>query len=70
MSIPYPPPHLHIIILGFMECNIGRTCELHPDGCGNDVSESDDHRLRTLLRLRMLIKDELAAYGMKPDGAN
>ena len=37
MSIPHLPPHLHIIIVGLIECNNGRTCELHPDGCGNAV---------------------------------
>ena len=70
MSIVYPPPHLRIIIVGFIECSNGRTCESHPDGCGNVVLERDDHGLGLLLRLRMIRKDELAAYAVKPDGSD
>jgi hypothetical protein len=29
----YPPPHLCIIIAGFIEYNNGRTHNSHPDGC-------------------------------------
>jgi hypothetical protein len=70
MSIVYPPPHLCIIIVDFIECSNGRTCESHPDGCGIVVLERDDHGLGILLHWCMVRKDELAAYAMKSDGSN
>ena len=41
---------------------------MHPDDCRNDVLERDDHGLGMMLHLCMLVKAELTAYAMKPDG--
>jgi len=35
--LPLPPPKCHIVIVGFLPDNNGRSCALHPFGCGNIV---------------------------------
>ncbi len=71
ISIMFPPPHLLVIIVGFVESNNGRRCDLHPDGCGNSlVLERDDHGIGMELRLRMKGMDEMACYTIKTDGTD
>ena len=71
ISITFPPPHLHVIIMGFVESNNGCRCDLHPDGCGNSlVLERDDHHVGMELRLRMKVMDKIACYTIKPDGTD
>ena len=49
-----PPPERHIIIVGFLPDNNGRSCALHPFGCGNIVVlERADGGVGMLVRLRM-----------------
>jgi hypothetical protein len=65
----YPPPHLRVIIVGFIECNNGRTCNSHPDGCGNKlVLERPDNGVGMVLRVRMTAPEELACFVMGDDG--
>ncbi len=71
ISITFPPPHLRIVIVGFIECNNGRRCSLHPDGCGNSlVLGRDDHGVGMELQLRMKAVDEMACYTIKSDGTD
>ena len=71
ISVAFPPPHLRVIIVGFVESNNGRRCNLHPDGCGNSlVLEREDHGVGMELRLRMKAIDEMACYTIKPDGTD
>ena len=71
ISVAYPPPHLRIIIVGFIKSNNGRRCNLHPDGCGNSlVLERDDHGIGMQLRLRMTAPGELACYYIDSGGSD
>jgi hypothetical protein len=71
ISVTLPLLHLCIIIVDFVECNNGRRCDLHPDGCGNSVVlERDDHGVGMELRLRMKVVDKTACYNIKADGTD
>jgi len=66
-----PPPERRIIIVGFLPDNNGRSCALHPFGCGNIVVlERADGGVGMLVRLRMLVQNELACYAINPDGSD
>ena len=48
------PPDRRIVIVGFLPDNNGRSCALHPFGCGNIVVlERADGGVGMLVRLRM-----------------
>ena len=60
-----------IVLVGFLPCNNGHNCELHPFGCGNSlVLNRDDCGVGLLLRLRMTAPHELAGYTINTDGAD
>ena len=60
-----------IVLVGFLPCNNGRSCELHPFGCGNSsVLNHDDYGVGMLVRLQMTELHELACYTMKVDGVD
>ncbi len=66
-----PPPDRRIAIVGFLPDNNGRSCALHPFGCGNIVVlERADRGVGMLVRLRMLVHDELACFAINPDGSD
>ena len=66
-----PPPERRIIIVGFLPDNNGRSCALHPFGCGNIVVlERADGGVGMLVRLRMLVQNELACFAINPDGSD
>ena len=71
ISVTFPPPQLHIIIVGLIESNNGRQCNVHPDGCGNSlVLERADNGVGMELRLRMKVPNELACYTIRRDGTD
>ncbi len=71
MELAYPPPKRHFKLVGFIATNNGRTCEMHPYGCGNKlVVERDDHGVGMLLRLRQTVPNEVACYTILPDGSD
>ena len=71
ISITFLLVHLRVIIVGFVECNNGCICNLHPDGCGNSlVLEGDNHGVGMELGLRMKVVDEMACYTIKPGGTD
>ena len=58
-----PSCNFRINIVGFLECNNGRTCDMHPYGCGNImVLEHPDNGVGMVLCLRMYVQNELAVY--------
>ena len=66
-----PARNFRINIVGFLECSNGRTCDMHPYGCGNIlVLEHPDNGVGMVLRLRMYVRNELAAYSLNPDGSD
>ncbi len=70
-ELSLPPPDRRIIIVGFLPDNNGRACALHPFGCGNIVVlERADGGVGMLVRLRMLVRDELACFAINPDGSD
>ena len=70
-ALSSPPPDRRIIIVGFLPDNNGRACALHPFGCGNIVVlERADGGVGMLVRLRMLVRDELACFAINPDGSD
>ena len=71
ISVSFPPPDHHIILVGFVETSNGCQCACHPDGCGNSlVVERSNNGIGMELRLRMKAADELACYVMKPEGTD
>ena len=68
---PLPPPERRIVIVGFLPDNNGRSCELHPFGCGNIVVlQRGDGGVGMLLRVRMIVDNELACFSLNPDGSD
>ena len=60
-----------IVLVGFLPDGNGRSCELHPFGCGNSlVMNRDDYGVGMVLRLRMMVRDELARYTIQDNGAD
>ena len=57
-----------IILVGFLPCNNGCNCELHPFGCRNSlVLNRDDYGVGLHLCLRMTAQHELEGYTIKTD---
>ena len=60
MELAYPPLERRVTLVGFIATNNGRTCEMHPYGCGNKLVERDDNGVGMLLRLRQTVPNEVA----------
>ena len=61
----------HIVLVGFLPCDNGRSCEIHPFGCGNSlVLNREDSGVGMRLRLRMTAPHELACYTINGDGTD
>jgi hypothetical protein len=68
---PVPPPEHHIILVGFGHFDNGRSCEVHPGGCGDVlVLSKEDFGVGMLLRIHNSIPNELAVHVIKRDGTN
>ena len=60
-----------IVLVGFLPDGNGRSCDLHPFGCGNSVVLNwDDYGVGTVIRLCMFVSDELACYTIRNDGSD
>ena len=61
-----------VVLVGFLPTDNGRSCSLHPFGCGNAlVLERDNtHGVRMKLRMRLVDKTNLACYEMHPNGSD
>ena len=61
-----------IILVGFLPNDNGRSCALHPYGCGNAlVLEGDNsHGVGMNLRMRLVDESHLAVYQIKSDGSD
>ena len=60
-----------IVLVGFLPCDNGRSCEIHPFGCGNSlVLNREDGGVGMRLRLRMTAPHELACYTINGDGTD
>ena len=71
MELSSPPPGRRIIIVGFLPDNNGRSCALHPFGCGNIVVlEHAYGGVGMLVHLRMLVQNKLACFAINPDGSD
>ena len=61
ISVSFPPPNCHIILMGFVEMNNGCQCDSHSDGCRNTlVAERANNGVGMELHLRKKVADELA----------
>ncbi len=68
MELSLPSPECRIIIVSFLLDNNKWSCGLHPFGCGNIVVlHCDGGGVGMLVRLRMLVPDELACIAVNPD---
>jgi hypothetical protein len=68
---PVPPPERHIILVGFGHFDNGRSCKIHPGGCGDVlVLSKEDFGVGMLLRIHNSISNELAVHVIKKDGTN
>ena len=62
---------IRIILVRFLPCDNGWSCELHPFECGNLlVLDREDYGMDMLLRLRMMVTNELSCYIINSDGSN
>ena len=52
-------------IVGLHKTDLGRTCYVHPDGCGRNLAVGD-----TVLLQIMLIDEEIEAYEMEQQTAS
>ena len=60
-----------IVLVGFLPCDNGCSCELHPFGCGNSlVLNREGNGVGMRLRLRMTAPHELACYTINGDGTD
>ena len=60
-----------IVLVRFLPGSNGHSCELHPFGGGNSlVLNRDDCGVGMVLRLCMLVSNELACYTIRDDGAD
>ena len=60
-----------IVLVSFLPNGNGRSCVLHPFGCGNTLVLNREHSGVGLhLRLRSFVRNELACYIMKDDGSD
>ena len=60
-----------IVLVGFLPCDNGCSCELHPFGCGSIlVLNREDGGVGMHLRLRMTAPHELACYTINGDGTD
>jgi hypothetical protein len=68
---PLPPPEHRIVIVGFLPDNNGRSCAVHPFGCGNIlVLQHGNGGVGMLLLVRMIVENELACFALNPDGSD
>ena len=59
-----------IVLVGFLPDGNGRSCELHPFGCGNSlVVNRVDSGVGLCLRLRSFVRNELAGYTINDNGS-
>ena len=60
-----------IVLVGFLPCDNGHSCEIHPFGCGNSlVLNREDSGVGMCLLLRMTAPHELVCYTINGDGAD
>jgi hypothetical protein len=60
-----------IVLVGFLPDGNGRSCGLHPFGCGNSlVLNREDSGVGLHLRLRSFVPHELACYTMNDGGSD
>ena len=60
-----------IVLVGFLPDGNGRSCGLHPFGCGNSlVLNWEDSGVGLYLRLRSFVHHKLACYTMNDDGSD
>ena len=60
-----------IVLVGFLPCDNGRSCDMHPFGCGNSlVLNREDYGVGMLLRLRMMVPNELSCYTINSNGSD
>ena len=66
-----PPDLYHVELVGFTSSTNGRSCVLHPSGCGIALVRSAPHRgIGMVLRLRLLSPSALAIHTIKDDGSD
>ena len=60
-----------IILVGFLPMENGRTCEVHPFGCGNSlVLNREDYGVGIVLWLWFVVRGELTYYTLRNDGTD
>ena len=62
---------VQIVLIDFMPCNNGHSCESHPFGCGNLlVLNRPDGGVGMVLHLRMMVPHEVSCYTINDDGSD
>ena len=62
---------VRIVLVGFLPCDNGRSCDMHPFGCGNSlVLNREDYGVGMLLHLWMMLPNELSRYTINSDGSD
>ena len=62
---------VQIVLVALLPCDNGPSCDMHPFGCGNSlVLNRKDYGVGMLLRLRMMVPNELSCYTINSDGSD
>ena len=62
---------VQIVLVGFLPCDNGQSCDMHPFGCGNLlVLNREDYGVGMLLCLQMMVPKELSCYTINSDGSD
>jgi hypothetical protein len=59
---------MRVVLVGFLPSDHGRSCQVHPYGCGNALIEEEGDGVGRLIRLRLVENIHLAGYVIKDDG--
>ena len=58
---------VRIVLVGFLPDDHGRSCEVHPYGCRNELIEGEGNGMGRLFLLRLVEKVHLACYLLRMD---
>ena len=61
---------VQIILVGFFPDDHGRTCEMHPYGCGNVHIKDEGNGVGHLICLHLVEKVHLVGYAVQSDGTD
>jgi len=59
---------MRVVLVGFVPSDHGRSCKVHPYGCGNALIGEEGDGVGRLIRLRLVETTHFAGYEIEDDG--